>query len=423
MVELVELYPNPANPGQYKCNQAEFESQLGIPDGEGGYASVSGHRGEGQWIPMMLKHSESVQNLQYETIRIQASWRSSERQACLHNMGQVGIWLPVNDLGTNHDGKGEVHKIDVIRGNYNAKILQHSWDAGKRATVDITSADSRFEGIPVHMYCVPVWNFDSNGCDQSELIVETFGQISGSPRFDLLSQKTFTFSKAQSAQNDADYIFTILKELKALSNQGDGNSVHPKQLITIKQLQTCIEQVRKSGKSDIKIAYIGSDTTENIRSVLRFLDTNEEGEHVSDLQVYMTPDWDRERLEKLGPNFSLDLCTFRGKNITCHILPKVGEMPHIDEEVDIVIATYVTPWATMNFNAGNQYQKLLDSLLGVHSILITTDPQNSTKSVRSRLGEAYNCNSLLTGFGLRPDDNMITPHPMVSSKLWRRAHE
>jgi hypothetical protein len=29
---------------------------------------------------------------------------------------------------------------------------------------------------------------------------------------------------------------------------------------------------------------------------------------------------------------------------------------------------------------------------------------------------------LLTGYGLKPDENMVTSHPMVSSKLWRRAN-
>ena len=95
-------------------------------------------------------------------------------------------------------------------------------------------------------------------------------------------------------------------------------------------------------------------------------------------------------------------------------------MPHIEEKADIVIATYVTPWATSEFEQGAQYRHLLDKLLGKESVLITTDPKTSNRSVRSRLGENYNSNNLLMGYGLKPDENMVTSHPMVSSKLWRR---
>jgi hypothetical protein len=97
-------------------------------------------------------------------------------------------------------------------------------------------------------------------------------------------------------------------------------------------------------------------------------------------------------------------------------------MPIIDSVADIVIATYVTPWATSQFEQGEQYRHLLEKLLGDASVLITTDPKSSSKSVRSRLDEHYNASALLTGYGLKPDENMVTSHPMVSSKLWRRAN-
>ena len=55
---------------------------------------------------------------------------------------------------------------------------------------------------------------------------------------------------------------------------------------------------------------------------LRFLDANNEGDYVSKFQVFMTPDWDHEILEQLGPTYSLDKCRFKNKEIEPHTLPK-----------------------------------------------------------------------------------------------------
>ena len=421
MVELVELHPNEANPHLYECGKAKGDGgEIGIQNPDGGLLNVQGHRGEGIWVAMVLRNSHIANNKSYDKIRITAKWEVTEDPTDLRILGQVGIWLPVNDTSTNLDGDGEAHQVAPMSGTYDAKVLQMSWDAGTEATIDMASPVRDFEGIPIHLHCVPVWNLKQNGCDDAVLHIQTFGQIEGNPKFERLGELKLTFAQADNTQSDAGFIFTMLKNLNALKNDGLGNSVHPKQLITIKQLRTCLNDLIREGRKNIKIAYIGSDTTENLRSVIRYLDTCQEGDCVSNFQVFMTPDWDKEKLERLGSTYSLERCKFKGKQIESHTLPKIGQMPHIVEKADIVIATYVTPWATSEFEQGAQYRHLLDKLLGKESVLITTDPKTSNRSVRSRLGENYNSNNLLMGYGLKPDENMVTSHPMVSSKLWRR---
>jgi hypothetical protein len=336
-------------------------------------------------------------------------------------------------MGTNLDAKGEAHNIgplkpsnsglnDPLGSSFKAKVLQASWDSGNKATIDLTSKSGEYDGIPISMFCVPVWNKEDTGCENAELIIKVSGGRDGIPGFQTLQVFSMTFEMVGEKEEDDSHLHWLLQNLNALDNEGAGNSIHPKQLITIKQVQTCIKNLIDSGKDNIRIAYIGSDTTENLRSVIRFLDANSEGDYVSNFQVFMTPDWDHEILERLGPTYSLDKCRFKNKEIEPHTLPKIGEMPIIDSVADIVIATYVTPWATSQFEQGEQYRHLLNKLLGDASVLITTDPKSSSKSVRSRLDEHYNANALLTGYGLKPDDNMVTSHPMVSSKLWRRAN-
>jgi len=388
------------------------------------------------WLPpMCLKNRQEGDSDTYAKIRITAEWldKKAENPQCVRDEGKVGIWLPVDDMGDNLDAQGEAHNIgplrplnfdsnDIPRQSFNAKVLQASWDSGQKAIIDLTSKDGAYHGVPLSMYCVPVWNKEEIGCENAELKVKVSGRRHGMPGFQTLQEFDMIFEMVTDKEEDDGHLHWLLQNLNALDNKGMGNSIHPKQLITIKQVQTCIKKLIDIGKNNIRIAYIGSDTTENLRSVLRFLDANNEGDYVSNFQVFMTPDWDHEILEQLGPTYSLDKCRFKNKQIEPHTLPKMGKMPSIDDTADIVIATYVTPWATSEFEQGAQYRHLLDKLLGEASVLITTDPKSSSKSVRSRLDEHYNANALLTGYGLKPDDNMVTSHPMVSSKLWRRAN-
>jgi len=423
MVELAELHPDESSPNRHECQKADGDAgEIGVKNPDGGLLSVLGHRGEGVWVPMCLKNRTVDKIERYEKIRITAEWERTQESHCVRRLGQVGIWLPVNDTSTNHEGEGEAHQVAPLGSTYNAKVLQTSWDAGAKATIDLASPAGNYEGIPIHFHCVPVWNLNEDGCSDAVLRIQTHGQKKGSPKFVQLGELNLTFDQVESTQRDDGFIFTMLKSLDALQNSGLGNSVHPKQLITIKQLRKCLKSRIEEGRDKIKIAYIGSDTTENLRSVIRYLDASEEGNHVSNFQVFMTPDWDKEKLERLGDTYSLDQCQYKGKKIEPHTLPSIGEMPSIEVEADIVIATYVTPWATSGFEQGAQYRHLLDKLLGNESVLITTDPKTSNRSVRSRLGEHYNSTTLLTGYGLKPDDNMVTSHPMVSSKLWRRAN-
>ena len=428
MVELALVYPHDPSPFHFACKKADGN--------ENKFFQMLGYRGEGMWLPpMALKNNQEGTSITYAKIRITAEWldKKTENPQCVRGEGKVGIWLPVDDMGDNLDAQGEAHNIGPLRPlnldsndihgpSFNAKVLQASWDSGKKATIDLTSKDGAYNGVPLSMYCVPVWNKEETGCENAELKVKVSGRRDGIPGFQTLQEFNMIFEMVTDKEEDDGHLHWLLQNLNALDNKGMGNSIHPKQLITIKQVRTCIKKLIDTGKNNIRIAYIGSDTTENLRSVLRFLDANNEGNYVSNFQVFMTPDWDHEILEQLGPTYSLDKCRFKNKEIEPHTLPKIGKMPNIDDTADIVIATYVTPWATSEFEQGEQYRHLLDKLLGDASVLITTDPKSSSKSVRSRLDEDYNANALLTGYGLKPDDNMVTSHPMVSSKLWRRAN-
>ena len=55
-----------------------------------------------------------------------------------------------------------------------------------------------------------------------------------------------------------------------MKHEGVGNIVHPKQYFTIRGFDAIQKELFNARKL-IRIAYIGTDTTENIRSFLRWL--------------------------------------------------------------------------------------------------------------------------------------------------------
>ena len=71
-------------------------------------------------------------------------------------------------------------------------------------------------------------------------------------------------------------IYQRFRGYGAILPLGDGNIVHPKQYITIRGMDLIIDEflVDKNRTSELKIAYIGTDTTENLRSLLRWLHKN-----------------------------------------------------------------------------------------------------------------------------------------------------
>ena len=180
MVELALVHPQGPNPFHFECKKADGK--------ENRFFQMLGYRGEGMWAPtMFLKNSQDGTPTAYDKIRITAEWKTTENPKCVRNEGKVGIWLPVNDMGTNLDAQGEAHNIGPLRPSnsglndalepiFKAKVLQASWDSGRKATIDITSKSGEYDGIPISMFCVPVWNKEDTECENAELKSQGFGK-------------------------------------------------------------------------------------------------------------------------------------------------------------------------------------------------------------------------------------------------------
>ena len=148
----------------------------------------------------------------------------------------------------------------------------------------------------------------------------------------------------------------------------------------------------KKFDNPVKIGYIGTDTTENIRSIIRYLKSNKNlFSKISCLSIFKTEKYD-QRIEEEHPSLTLNEEMGEDKfKIEINTLPKDGTLPKGISSVDITISTYVTPWAIKDDK--KQYSDLLEVLMGKdNSILIAVDPKQSECLVRARVKE-FNLNN------------------------------
>lgn len=204
-------------------------------------------------------------------------------------------------------------------------------------------------------------------------------------------EKKITFKLKENQTFDENIELEIMERLGAYHTEGVGYSVHPKQLYTDIALR---EQIESTSPNDIEIAYIGTDTFENLLSMIRrFKREDFYRTKLRKLTIYYTEAWD-EKIMRKYPNLRLDPKISDGHfNVEFRKLPKNGNKLQWVKPVDYVLATYVTPWA-MDENNKSQYSSLIHDLLNKNnSFLISVDPENSSKVIRSH-SEHFNLQEL-----------------------------
>jgi hypothetical protein len=185
--------------------------------------------------------------------------------------------------------------------------------------------------------------------------------------------------------------FNRFRENAADNLIGAGNIVHPKQFFTIRGLEHVLDNYLDSSKK-LNLAYIGTDTTENLRSFVRWLLFTGKANRIESLTVFYTTQWDRNFLKRLDlENDYAQHCP----ELPINFLELSEETIHLQEQrenFDVIIATYVAPWAVGQ--SRKSYKKLLNATMGSSSYLVSIDPQDETSSVRSELTSYTNSHDL-----------------------------
>lgn len=145
-----------------------------------------------------------------------------------------------------------------------------------------------------------------------------------------------------------------------------------------------LKKLLERAKNPVKLAYIGTDTTENLRSLIRLIKTQVQlTEKVESLDIYYTEEWD-EQIMGQYPGLEFDESCADDFELYLKKLPMDGTLPENVNSVDFVLSTYVTPWAMADNQNRAQYMDLMKELLGTPtSRLISVDPSTSIKAIRS----------------------------------------
>lgn len=191
-----------------------------------------------------------------------------------------------------------------------------------------------------------------------------------------------------------------LERLNALRLSGNGNSIHPKQAVT----SDAIVQFIKSQEKPVSIGYIGTDTTENLRSMIRVLCSHELNDKIDNLYIFIDQEWDREILRELQGQHSLDEINQKFNNVVFVDLliekeedtrytyvdyHKNSEIQTIEDySIDLMVATYVAPWAQRTHFSTARYKNLLEDFRSKENgYILSVDPSSSESIVRSNLFE------------------------------------
>lgn len=325
----------------------------------------------------------------FTKIRIEARFISKNKQVgpiSPHTHSRVGIWLPIKDLRSKNDLTVRKEFQCVSESNTGSiNLVGDSWKFGKKAVVELKCNVPCNSKVSFQICILPCFTNDPS--DSMELEFKVFGYKNTTPIGPISSKKlhitrddTFPI-----AGDSGDLIDTFIK-LGAYYTEGPGNSLHPKQLLTIDALRRVLSPERP-----VKICYIGPDTTENVCSLLRIIAEDEELKSaIKSFDIYTWEKWDEELFNRYG---KLEQNIRENKSVAVHfekISNKKMITKPITEEV-ITIATYVTPWATEKKEGGieenkQSYKKLLKLLLhNPDSKLISVDPLNGDSIARSAL--------------------------------------
>jgi hypothetical protein len=333
----------------------------------------------------------------YNDLEIHAKFEDSHRYT--NAFSKIGFWAPFEDKRINHSS-GHIH----LKHSDSIFVSLKDWIYGKEAKMKLKLQDDNTidENFSFILGVRPVFGTEHDS-DVKCTISLTGKSIGGRESKIGIHTLNFELDNQIDTSDSNDDLIEIFGHLGAYNTNGKGNSVHPKQAMTIEGFDQYIMEVQEP----IDVTYIGTDTTENLRSLIRHISLNQEiHEKIKSLTVYFTEDWDEEihhyfhnelDVNKLGTDFPIfSLVAMKestsGDKLTYHRVHN-GELDEKKFEpvcTDLVIATYVTPWA-MQGDKKRDYIDLCTSLLNKETAaMISIDPAKSEYSVRSMAIENEN---------------------------------
>ena len=326
----------------------------------------------------------------------------------------IGIWTPSEDYHSDTNFGPRVH--GTKEGIY---LEPESWKFGSEASLTLHRVkDSVIQSeIDLSVLCRPYIQ-----TNVVKIEFELFSKYQGE-RVQKLYSEIFEFSGIKKDTRKDIYKmmedYEIFENYEAYVVAGRGNIVHPKQICTIKGLEYSLKEINSE---QITISYIGTDTSENLTSVLRWLKESDNWNRIASFHILYTDKWDSKFIDFLPEHHPAKM---ESEKVKCDkITPKT--IKNLNES-DIIIATFVTPFIDTGNSIDNDdtgdYGKLLDKVLGKESILLSVDPLSAEFSVKSILIDSrINCDSYYDGkLKLELDNDNDYDNNSVKWTTWRRS--
>ena len=353
------------------------------PTGPDGKQFPVAYRGDEVWIPAVINFDS-----EYQYVYIEGSFNYERNEANpneLRVFSKSGFWLPVKDKSSGRMKFGEAEY--QYSADPRIQIRNDHWAFGQKSCVEfVLDTESRDAKLDFVIGAVPYFNVADSPLEcilTIKISGVKFGQKGVPPQ--LINKYEIKYSLDDNMMNSSnEAVLQIFNDFEAFNLKGDGNSIHPKQLCT----QSALKSELSRFKENVKIAYIGADTTENICSLIRILESeNSLSSKIERLTIYLTEDWDQLLIQRF-PDLEIEYNNQNGLiNLEKCVLPEDGTLPKNIHPADITIATYVAPWAISGDNE-NQYAELLQNLMSSKdSTLISVDPMSPNHIVRSQVSD------------------------------------
>ncbi len=301
---------------------------------------------------------------------------------------RVGLWVPINDYETK-DRIGTYHYS--VNDMPSVQVDVKDWEFGKTAKLNLinTGGEKSTVLIPISVCAVPFFNRDKDSC---RLNITLWGKNEHAGNHDKLQENTINFRIDETQPMKSDENINLLNKWSGwgvFADRGTGNCIHPKQIITLRSLEHALGQFKE--KKDLKIAYIGPDTTENLRAVIRHLRLHSHGK-VAQLTVYYTPEWDDHWVQEFTNLHPINDMNIGRIEYKFESLSEEDDGLDVDPH-DITICTYVSPW--IQAKDYSTHKARIDRLLdGEDSILLSIDPEDSGSIVRNAISGRINLDLL-----------------------------
>ena len=110
--------------------------------------------------------------------------------------------------------------------------------------------------------CNSVFSKSGNPNPICELHLAIHPTKKGSMQSGIPTEEKITFQLHDNIRSSTIDDELITRRIWSVQFDGNGNSVHPKQLYTSREV---VKQIEQSDNMNLNLAYIGTDTTENLR--------------------------------------------------------------------------------------------------------------------------------------------------------------